>query len=492
MTLGTAVTSYRLVRRRLLEGAAFALPLLLAGGLRAQTGLIQDTTESREADPEEAILASALRPWTGDLDGMVERGMIRVAIPFGLTTYFLDGADQKGLTYENVLGFEQHLKNRLGKQAGRLTVVVIPTSRDRLFPMVTEGLADLAAGTLTITPERQAIVDFSDPFATNVREVLVTGPAAPEIRSAEDLLGTTIHVRRSSSFYEHLRGLNEHRAAEGKPPIPVVEADEKLTTDDFLEMVDAGIFPATVADDVIAEFFTQVFENIRVHQELVLAADQLIGWAFRKNSPQLKEAVNAYVETARKGTKAGNILLAKYLKNTKWVVNVLAPDEREKFKATIGLVKTFADRYNFDWLMITAQAYQESRLDQSKRSPVGAIGIMQVMPQTAQDPHVAIPDIHLAEPNVHAGVKYLRFVRDQYFSGPELTELDQTLFSFAAYNAGPGNIRKARRHAEKLGLEPNVWLDNVEIAAGKVVSREPVISVRTIYKYYVAYKSIVG
>ncbi|MCI0431966.1 MAG: transporter substrate-binding domain-containing protein, partial [Rhodospirillales bacterium] len=255
MSREAAVTSYRPTRRRLLEGVAFGLPLLLAGGLRAQTGVTQDITDAGEAEAEDPLLGAALRPWTGDLDGMVERGMIRAAIPFGLTTYFLDGGDQKGLTYEGVLAFEQHLKKQLGKAASRLTLVVIPTSRDRLFPMVTEGRADLAAGTLTITPERQAIVDFSDPFRTDVREVLVTGPAAPEIRSAEDLLGTKIHVRRSSSFYEHLQGLNERRAAEGKPPIPVVEADEKLTTDDFLEMVDAGIFPATIADDVIAEFF---------------------------------------------------------------------------------------------------------------------------------------------------------------------------------------------------------------------------------------------
>ncbi len=287
------VADYRVERRRLLGSIAFGLPLLLAGRPWAQTGVLQDTAETDEPDPQDSILANALRPWTGDLDGMVDRGMIRVVIPFGLTTYFLDGADQKCLTYEGVLNFEQHLKKRLGKAATRLTVVVIPTSRDRLFPMVTEGLADIAAGTLTITPERQAIVDFSDPFRTDIREVLVTGPAAPEIRSAEDLLGTAVHVRRSSSFYEHLQRLNERRMAEGKKPIPVVEADEKLTTDDFLEMVDAGMFPATVADDVVAEFFAQVFENIRVHQDQVLAADQHIGWALRKSSPQLKEAVDA-------------------------------------------------------------------------------------------------------------------------------------------------------------------------------------------------------
>ncbi|HXV23974.1 MAG TPA: transporter substrate-binding domain-containing protein [Alphaproteobacteria bacterium] len=477
-------------RRELLVALLAAPPLLFAYRALAQTGALQDEDEAEI--PDDPLLATALSHWTGDLDGMVERGMLRIAIPFGLTTYFLDGPDQRGLTYEFALKFEEFLKKRLGKQAARLTLVVIPTSRDRLFPMVTEGLVDIAAGSLTITPDRLAIVDFSDPFGTNVREVLVTGPAAPDIRTAEDLLGTPIHIRRSSSFYEHLRDLNDRRIAEGKEPFLVVEADEKLTTDDFFEMVSAGMFPATIGDDFAANFFVQVFDNLRIHDDLVLADNQSLGWAFRKNSPQLKEAVNAFVDTARKGTQLGNILLAKYLKNTKWVENALAPGEREKFKATVGLIKTYADRYEFDWLMIGAQAYQESRLDQSKRSPVGAIGIMQVMPQTARDPNVGIPDIHITEPNVHAGVKYLRFVRDQYFSDPELTELDQTLFSFAAYNAGPGNIRKARRHAGKLGLDPNVWLDNVEIAAGKVISREPVVYVRNIYKYYIAYKSIGG
>ncbi len=153
-----------------------------------------------------------------------------------------------------------------------------------------------------------------------------------------------------------------------------------------------------------------------------------------------------------------------------------------------GLLKTYAGKYDFDWLMIAAQGYQESYLDQSKRSPVGAIGVMQVMPATARDPNVAIPQIHLQEPNIHAGVKYLRFLRDRYFSDPVLSDLDRTLFSFAAYNAGPGNVAKARKRAAKLGLDPNQWLDNVEIAAAKVVSREPIVYVRNIYKYFVAYK----
>ena len=487
---GHFTASSPLNRRYFLAILALSVSGILAERAAAQTGVLHgDVDESDTVDP---IFADALRPWTGDFDGIVERGMVRIAIPFGLTTYFLDGAQQKGLTYDVAMSFEQFLKKRLGKAATRLTVVVIPTSRDRLFPMVTAGQADIAAGTLTITPQRLTMVDFSDPFKADVHEVLVTGPAAPVIKTKEDIIGMPIHVRRSSSFYEHLQELNARLQAEGKQRLTVVETDEKLTTDDMLEMVSAGMFPATVADDGVADLFVKVFEDITVHPELVLAADQRIGWAFRKNSPKLKDTINAFVGTARKGTNLGNILLAKYLKNTKWIANALSPDEQEKFRSTVAIIKTYASRYDFDWLLISAQAYQESRMDQSKRSPVGAVGIMQVMPQTAKDPNVGIPEIHRAEPNIHAGVRYLRFLRDRYFNEAGISALDQTLFSFAAYNAGPGNVRKARRRAEKLGLDPNVWLDNVEIAADMVISREPVTYVRNIYKYYVAYKSTVG
>jgi membrane-bound lytic murein transglycosylase MltF len=403
-------------------------------------------------------------------------------------TYFNDGPEQRGLTYDNVVAFEQWAKKRLGKEASNLTLVILPTNRAGLLPMLTAGRADLAAGTITVTEERRALVDFSDPLHTQVREVLITGPAAPEVKTAEDMLGSKVYLRPSTSFYEHLNALNARRVAAGKPAFPVAAADENLTDDDLIEMVGAGIIPATIADEPVAEVFARVFENVRVHDDLVLASDQDIAWAMRKDSPKLKALVNDYVVEARKGTLLGNILLAKYLKNAEWAKNALAADDRKRFESIADLLETYAAQYDFDWLMIAAQGYQESQLDQSKRSAAGAIGVMQLMPATARDPNVAIPDIHREEPNIHAGVKYLRFLRDRYYSDPGLSALNQTLFSFAAYNAGPGNVAKARKRAEKLGLDPDVWLDNVEIAMAQAVSREPVVYVRNIYKYYVAYK----
>jgi len=468
-----------------LRWVSLLLTIALAPPLPAQE---PDTAAAPAEEPDDPILAQALTPWTGDLDGILKRGMLRVAIPYGLTTYFMDGPDQRGLTYDSVVAFEQSLKKKLGKEAANLTLVILPTNRARLLPMLTDGLADLAAGTITVTPGRRALVDFSEPIYTQVREVLVTGPAAPEVRTAEDMLAAALYLRRSTSFFEHLAALNVQRVAAGKAPLPVVEADENLTDDDLIEMVGAGIVPATIADEPAATLFAQVFDHVRVRDDLVLASDQQIAWAMRKDSPQLTAAVNGYLTQARKGTALGNILLTRYLKNTQWAKNALAPEDRERFNGMTDLLKTYAGKYDFDWLMIAAQGYQESYLDQRKRSPAGAIGVMQVMPATARDPNVDIPEIHLQEPNIHAGVKYLRFLRDRYYSDSVLSDLDRTLFSFAAYNAGPGNVSRARKRAAKLGLDPNVWLANVEIAVAQVVSREPVVYVRNIYKYYVAYK----
>jgi membrane-bound lytic murein transglycosylase MltF len=200
------------------------------------------------------------------------------------------------------------------------------------------------------------------------------------------------------------------------------------------------------------------------------------------------ETANVFIKTAKKGTETGNILFRRWLADAERARNAMAPGEDRKFKETISFIRKHANTYEFDPILIAAQGYQESRLDQSKRSEAGAVGIMQILPDTAADPNVDIHDIHIAERNVEAGVKYLRFLRDRYFSEPHMSPLDRTLFSFAAYNAGPRNIARARERAQKMGLNPNVWFGHVEIAVAKKVSSEPVVYVRNILKYYTTYQ----
>ena len=366
----------------------------------------------------------------------------------------------------------------------------MPVPRDRLLPNLRDGRGDIVAANLTITPARLELVDFSDPTYPGVRELVVSGPAAPELNTLDDLASTEIHVRQSSSYFEHLSALNEARRKAGRPEFILRKADELLEDYDLLDMVNGGVIPVIIVDSHKAALWAQVFDDIQVHEDLYVNSGGSIAWALRQNSPKLLAAVNAFVKNMRKGTLLGNILIKRYFGSTEWMDGVLSDKGREKYRETIDLIRHYAEKYDFDWLMIAAQGYQESKLDQQKRSSAGAIGIMQLLPSTAADPNVGIPDIHEAEHNVHAGVKYLRFLRKRYFSDAQVAPLDQVLFSFAAYNAGPASITKVRKKAAAMGFDPNIWFGQVEVAAARTISREPVVYVRNIYKYYIAFRQL--
>ncbi len=186
----------------------------------------------------------------------------------------------------------------------------------------------------------------------------------------------------------------------------------------------------------------------------------------------------------------GNVIYGKYLDNTRWLKKVLNPNNIRKLKSMSEVFTLYSDQYQFDPLMISAQGYQESGLDQNKVSHRGAVGIMQVLPSTANDPNVNINNIYKLENNVHAGVKYMRFIKDRYFSDQNISADDQVYFSLAAYNAGPGNIRKMRRLATQQGYNPNKWFKNVEIVTRRNIGREPVHYVSNINRYFIIYKQL--
>ncbi len=448
----------------------------------------QPTLEpTEEPTPLPAAFAPLVESFTGDLDGMIERRMIRVLTVQNPILYFVDQGREVGITYEMIKAFEAQLNKRLGNKVVTVHVIAIPVARDELIPRLIAGQGDLAAGQLLVTPERLQQVDFSNPFVTGVREVLVTGPAAPPVASLEDLSGKEVYVRLSSSYAEHLKKLNAHFEAAGKPPVTILPAEEVLEDGDILEMVNAGLVPATVTDEFMADLYLQVFPGLTKRSDIA-SQPMAFAWAFRKNSPKLAAEVNAFVATHQQGTLAGNVLLGKYLKTTKWVRNARSEEDRQRFLTMLELFKKYGDQYGLDYLLIAAQAYQESGLDQSKRSHMGAIGVMQILPTTASDKAVGIPDIEKLESNIHAGIKYLRWMIDTYYNEPGVTPLNRGLFAFASYNAGPGRIRQLRKEAEKRGLDPNVWFGNVEQIASERIGRETVTYVSNIYKYYVAYR----
>jgi membrane-bound lytic murein transglycosylase MltF len=443
-----------------------------------------------DSDDKEALLEHLSEPSTGDLDVIIKRGFVRVLTTYNPLYFDYMGFEQHGLAVEIARAFEAHLRKTLGKHAHSLHVVLIPVPRNELLTKLAAGLGDIAAANLTVTPTREELVDFADPMYPDVHELIITGPGAPEITSFDDLAGTEAHVRPSSSYFEHLSALNRSRKKEGRPEIPVRPADERLEDYDLLDMVDKGVVPAVVVDSHTAALWVQVFANIRVHENLVIHSGGAIAWAVRKNNPELLGVMNGFVRTARKGTLLGNTLLKRYLDKTVWMENVVSGSSREKYQDTIEIIKRHSKAYDFDWLMIAAQGYQESGLDQNKRSPSGAIGVMQILPGTAADTNVAISNIQDTENNVHAGVKYLRFLRDRYFSDAGIEPLDGVLLSLAAYNAGPHNIVRARKQAASTGFDPNQWFGHVEVAAARTIGREPVTYVCNIYKYYVVYRHL--
>ena len=430
------------------------------------------------------------KPWLGDFNEMVKKRQIRVLVAYSKTFFFLDRGRQRGLSHDLLKEFEKFINKKLKTKTLKVQVIFIPVRRDELIPGLVQGFGDMAVANLTIIPQRLKHVDFSIPWLSGVKELLVSGPAAPPVTGVDDLAGQEIHVRKSSSYYESLVRLNEAFEKKGKSQMELVPADEAFEDEDLLEMVNAGLIPMIVMDSHKASFWTQIFDKIQVHADIAVRTGGEIAWAFRKNSPQLKAVVNQFVKGHKKGSLIGNMLLKRYLKSTKYVKNSISKDEMQKFQQMVELFKHYAETYDFDYLLMAAQAYQESGLDQSKKSHAGAIGVMQLLPSTAADRNVNISEIQKLENNIHAGTKYMRFIVNRYYKDEPMDDVNKMLFAFASYNAGPAKVKRLRKKTAAMGLNPNLWFHNVEVAAARVIGRETVQYVSNIYKYYLAYRMV--
>jgi membrane-bound lytic murein transglycosylase MltF len=445
------------------------------------------TKSPYDALPEES--RSLLdQEFTSDLDDMVKRRLVRAGVVFNRTQYFIDKGEQRGISYESIKLFEEQLNKRLKTGLLKVHVAIVPLSRDQLFPSLASGKVDFVAAALTITPERKKVADFSNPTRTNVSEVVVTAPGVAPVASAEDLSGREVFVRRSSSYFESLHALNASLTSSGKAPVSIKEAPEALEDDDILEMVNVGLVDVSVVDDFIAEFWSDVFPKFQINKGASVRTGGEIAVGVRKNNPKLLKAVNTWIKEYGPKTAFGNTMERRYLQNANYVKDAGSEAERKKLRELVKLFETYGARYKVDYLLMAAQGYQESRLDQGAKSRVGAIGVMQVMPATGKE--LKVGDIQKVDPNVHAGVKYFRFMMDQFYKDEPMDELNKGLMTLASYNAGPGRIRQLRRETEKRGLDPNKWFGNVERIVSERVGRETVQYVSNIYKYYVAYRMI--
>ena len=429
------------------------------------------------------------QPFKGDLNEMVRRRIIRVAAPFSRTFYFLDGAAQRGLSYEYTKLYEEKLNESLGRKSGdKVFVIVLPVPRDLLLSQLNDGKVDMVAAQLTVTPERSRIVDFTNPTRTGVNEIFISGPGSQPVNSVGQLAGKTVFVRRNSSYYDSLLRLSRSLSDQKKPGINIKTVPENLEDDDLLEMVNAGLLPATVVDNYLASLWAQVFPHLVLSEKAPLRTGGNLAVAIRKGSPELAASLNAFIREYGLNSAIGAVINKRYLKSSDYLKSATSDEERRKFLAMVDLFQKYGRQYDFDYLLMTAQGYQESRLDQMAKSSVGAVGVMQLMPETGREQQVG--DIHQLEPNVHAGVKYMSAIKQRYFADEPMDPINRELFAFASYNAGPGRIRQLRREAAARGLNPNIWFGNVEQIAAEKIGAETVTYVANIFKYYIAYKVI--
>jgi membrane-bound lytic murein transglycosylase MltF len=433
---------------------------------------------------------TATKQWTGDLDVLLKHRIIRIGVPYSKTFFYTVKGVQYGVAHENGKEFEQFLNKKYPQQNKniRLHILFFVTPRDQVAQRLTSGTLDIIMGGVAITPERQKLVDFSAPLFSGVKQIVVTAPNSPQIASVKDLSGKEVLVRKTSAYWEYLQKLNEQFQKEKKAAVKVTAVPEDLGDEDILEMVNAGLLPTTVVSDWAARLWSTMLPKMQVHSDVSIGPGIDDGWAVRKGSPQLLSVINEFVKIHGQGTAFSKQLVTKYTGSTYMLKQAVSPESMKRFEQMAQMFHKYSDKYGTDYLLMMAEGFQESGLNQQVKSPVGAIGVMQLMPDTGKEMNVG--DITQEEANIHAGIKYFNVTMKRLYGDEPMDDLNKVLFTFAAYNCGPARVKELRAEAAQKGLDPNVWVNNVEFIAAARVGQETVNYVSNIYKYYVAYKLI--
>ena len=459
-----------------ISSALFVLLMLFSHSLLAKT-------------QAETISERINQSFIGDLKEIKNRRILRVLVSYNRTNFFHTTRGDRGIEHDLMKEFEKYINRGPRKKRYKTHIVFLARPFERLIPDLKAGFGDIAASGLTVTPERAHSIDFTEPYITNIKEILISNKYNFAPKSLQDLSGKQVIVVSNSSYIIHLEQTNQALGRLGLPAIEVVKADPLLEAEDLLEMVNAGLFDYTVVDSHIAEIYQNIFPKIRLQKDFVFHHGGNIAWAINQNLPELKKTLNKFVKKyAKPGKFLGNSLYKKYFKNPFWIKQPLSLNALDETPCLQYYFEKYAEFFDFDWYLIASQAYQESGFKQNLVSRANAVGIMQIKPSTAKSKIVNIPNIYDLETNILAGIKYLAFIRDFYFTKPEYSEEDRINFTLAAYNAGPGRIRKLQRMAEARGLDPHKWHYNVEVMARQEIGQETVNYVTKIQKTKIALK----
>ncbi len=435
----------------------------------------------------------ANEPWKGTYVQMLERGEIRMGVPYDRTIYINDKGVGRGISIELASGLAGWLNKAQTQQLkGRpLSVKIIPLPRDQLLKNLGDGNVDVVLGDLALYPALPNTKDFiiNEAKQTNM-EVLVTGPASPIINSPNDLSGQTVYGAKNTNFHLTLSDLNKTIRAAGKKPVNLISPVGTLDGEDLLEMVNDGLIPFVIISDWKAQIWKSIYTKIVIHNDIATNDKGWIGWAVRSSNQDLNNALLAFYKSDSFTQALESFRHKDYQAHLKGLKDPTEKNAWQRFLSMRPLFEQYGTQYHLNPLVIAALGFQETLLNQSAVSKVGAIGVMQLMPATGNS--LKVGDIHQLGPNIHAGAAYMDQLMRKYFPGIQFDGDNRSLFAVASYNMGPNNVAKARELATTLGFDPNEWFSNVEFMMAEQAGLEPMIYVRNAYKYLISYQLKLG
>jgi membrane-bound lytic murein transglycosylase F len=424
------------------------------------------------------------RRYLDDFDAIKKRRVLRVLLRNNAASYFLYRGE--------LMGFEYELAREFAEYHGLRLEVVVPPSHRELTSWLLEGRADIAMGFIEPDRRQRSLgIDFSTPY-NYARQHIVVRKDDPA-KSLADLDYRTVFVRHHSAYWERLSELQREGAR-----FQLRATEDNIETEQLLQMVSRGKYKATMAGEHLLDI--ELAKGVPLRSAYVLNDPAEHAFALRKRNPKLKQALDAFVKRVYK-SEFYNVTYNKYFKSRSSVQRLARGRIIDPVNGQISpydkLVRKYADRYGFDWRLVTAQMYQESKFNPGAKSPVGARGLMQLMPRTAK----AMGVENLSDPalNIQGGIKYLYWLRDRFDSSLPISE--KNWFTLAAYNAGAGHVHDARRLARQLGYDADRWFEHTEkemlllaeeeyarkARFGYVNGTEPVNYVRDIRQRFEAY-----
>jgi membrane-bound lytic murein transglycosylase F len=419
--------------------------------------LPEDAAETADSESPGLLKESLVER---DLSAIKESGKLVAITSYSSTSFFVYRGKLMGFEYELLQWLADYMKLELE--------VKIASDMDELVNMLNRGDGDIIAHNLTVTTERKKYLAFTEHHATTKQVLVQRKPdnwrkmrtheiKKQLIESPIDLIGEvdkTIHVRKNTSYSERLR----HLEGELGGVFSIQYEKANRITEDIIRDVADGKIDFTVADNNFASLNAMYYPNLDISVDISLL--QRIAWAVRKNSPELHDEVSKWVTEARGSTKY-NVIYSKYFKSRRSNTARIKSEFFSKTGSSISpyddIIKQYADSIGWDWRLLASQIYQESKFKPSTRSWAGAVGLMQILPETAKD--MGYSSIENPELNIQAGVAYITYLTKFWEDIPEEERLN---FVLASYNAGPGHISDARRLATKYGKNPDFWNDNVD------------------------------